>query len=143
MFPLLGLLPKLIKTAAGILGVDSVKDVVDTLQNNKLTPEQRVALETALQQHEKEMRALDIEELKTVMSESLAEIQSTDKFTSRARPFGVYTACAITAALAVAMMFGVKLDTGAIITLIAPLWGQTAWYTYKRTQEKMNGSHGD
>jgi len=143
MFPLLGLLPKLIKTAAGILGVDSVKDVVDTLQNNKLTPEQRVALETALQQHEKEMRALDIEELKQVMSETSLMIQSDDKFVKRARPTGLYVAYACSVAMTVALIAQVHIDPTAILTLMGPLYGAQGYYMHLRTKEKMNGGSGD
>lgn len=139
-FPLLSLIPKIIKTAAGILGVDSVKDVVDAIEGHKLTPEQQLALETATQQYSIEMRQLDIDELKAMLSESLAEIQSTDKFVSRARPTGLYIFYAVSAGIAVGMLFGVKIDPTAVLTILGPLAGVGGTYVYKRTQEKLNGN---
>lgn len=115
-------------TAADAIGGDQMK---------ALPPETQLALETALQKHEEAMRSLDIEELKTFISESLAEINSTDKYTSRARPTGVYAATIITAMMATGMLFGVKLDTGAIVVLLAPLWGSAGYYTFNRTKEKL------
>jgi hypothetical protein len=137
---LLGLLPKVLAVIAKVTGLDVVKQAGEALAGAQLSPEKQAELQEALATHEEKLKELGIEELKAVMSESLAEINSSDKFTSRARPFGVYVACVITAALAVAEIAGVKLDTGAVVTLIAPLWGQTAWYTYQRTREKMNGN---
>jgi hypothetical protein len=142
-FPLINIAAKVIKAAAGILGVDSIKDVVDSIENNKLTPEQRVAIETATQEHEKEMRSLDIEELKQVMSETSLMIQSDDKFVKRARPTGLYVAYACSIAMTVALISGTHVDATAILTLMAPLYGAQSLYIYKRTQEKMNGGSGD
>lgn len=141
-FPLLGPIGKIIKIAGSILGVDSVKDVVDAISNNKLTPEQKLQLEQAVLEHESEMRQFQIEELKTVMSESLAMIQSQDKFTSRARPALLYLAGLITTALAVAKIFGVEVNSD-VIWLIGPMWGQAGWYTWNRTKEKMNGHNSE
>jgi hypothetical protein len=140
--PLLGLIPKIIKTAANILGVDSVKDVVDAIEGSKLTPEQRVALETAAQQYSVEIRQLDIEELKTVLTESIAEIQSPDKFVSRARPTGLYIFYGVSSAIAIGMLFGVKIDPTAVLTILGPLAGVGGTYVYKRTQEKL-GANGN
>jgi len=123
-------------------GFKPLQDVLHFLSGDnisKLPPEQQAAIQEALMQHEKDMRSLDIEELKAFMSESLAEIQSPDKFVSRSRPTQVYIAGGITAALAIGMLFGVKLDTGAIVTLLAPLWGNAMWYTKNRTDEKKLG----
>lgn len=142
-FPLIGLLPKLLKTAGSILGVDSVKDVIDTLQNNKLTPEQRVQLELATKEYEKEMRQYDIEELKTVMSETSLMIQSDDKFVKRARPTGLYVAYACSIAMTVALIAHVKVDPTAILTLMGPLYGAQGYYMHLRTKEKMNGGSSD
>jgi len=139
--PLLSLLPKALKAIAGILGVDSVKDVLDTLQNNRLTPEQRVALDAAMKEHEAEMARLNIEEMKAAMAESLAMIQSSDKFVARARPFGLYSFYLATLALVAASIAGAKVDPAAILTLLAPLAGVGGTYVYKRTQEKLNGNH--
>lgn len=141
--PLISLIPKVFKAAAGILGIDSVKDVVDAINNNKLTPEQRVELEQAVQEHTKEMRQLDITELKEVMSETSLMIQSTDKYVARARPTGLYTAYVISLGLAAALVFGVQIDATAILTLCAPMYGAQGYYMHLRTKEKMNGGNGD
>ena len=142
--PIIGWLPKVIKAAASILGVDSVKDVVDAIENNKLTPEQRVKIAEMAASHEEELRRLDIDEMKSAMSEYIAMISSSDKYVSRARPTGLYIFYTVSAALAVAMMFGVKLDPTAILTLLSPLAGVGGLYVYKRTSEKMNGNgNGD
>jgi len=142
-FPIIGIAAKIIKAAAGVLGVDSVKDVVDAIQGGKLTPEQRLAIETATDEHEKEMRQLDLDELKVFMSESLAEIQSSDKYVSRARPTGLYIFYAVSAAISVGMLFGVKIDPTAVLTILGPLAGVGGTYVYQRTKEKMNGGNGD
>lgn len=145
--PLLGLIPKIIKTAAGILGVDSVKDVVDAISNNKLTPEQRQALELATLEYQKEMRAFDIEELKASLSESIAMIQSPDKYTSRARPTMLYAATFVTVLLClsigVAILNSIHVDlgiAGVVSSMLLPLWGAAGWYVHNRTKEKMNGN---
>lgn len=138
--PLLGLIPKIIKTAASILGVDSVKDVIDAIEGHKLTPEQQLALETATLEYQKDMRALDIEELKALLSEPLAMLASSDKFVSRARPTGLYIFYAVSSAIAIGMLFGVKIDPTAVLTILGPLAGVGGTYVYKRTQEKMNGN---
>lgn len=139
-FPLISLIPKIVKTAANILGVDSIKDVVDTFEQNRLTPEQRVALDAADKQFALDMRQADIDELKTFMSESLAEIQSSDKYVSRARPTGLYIFYAVSAAIAIGMLFGIKIDPTAVLTILGPLAGVGGTYVYKRTQEKLGGN---
>lgn len=143
---LLGLLPTILKAVGKVLGIDVVKQAGDALAGAQIPPEKQVELQLALAEHEEKLKALGIEELKTVLSENLAMIASPDKFVSRARPFGLYTACLITTGMAVAEIAGVKIDTGAIVTLIAPMWGSAAWYSYNRTQEKLanykNGNGG-
>lgn len=148
--PLLGLIPKIVKTAAGILGVDSVKDVVDALQNNKLTPEQRVALETATLDYQKEMRAFDLEELKTAVSESVAMISSPDKYVSRARPTMLYVGSGVAAFIAFVMGVVIFKHTpvewgavGALTSLLTALFGAGGYYIGQRTKEKMNGGGGE
>lgn len=142
-FPIIGIAAKIIKAAAGVLGVDSVKDVVDAIQGNKLTPEQRLAIETATQEHEKEMRQLDIEELKEVMSETSLMIQSNDKYVARARPTGLYVAYSCSIAMVIALITGTHIDAAAILTLMGPLYGAQGYYMHLRTKEKMNGGNGD
>ena len=143
---LLSLLPGVLKTVGKVLGIDVFGKAADALGSLSLSPEQQLALQQALATHEEEMKRLGVDELKTVLSENIAMIASPDRFVSRARPFGLYTACVITAAMAVAEIFGVKIDTGAVVTLIAPMWGSAAWYSYNRTQEKIanlqNGNGG-
>lgn len=138
--PILSIAGKVIKAAAGILGVDSVKDVVDAISNNKMTPEQRLALEAAAQEHEAEMERLNIEAMKVAMQESLAMVTSDDKFVKRARPFGLYSFYVASLALVIAEIAGAKVDPTAILTLLAPLAGVGGTYVYKRTQEKLNGN---
>jgi Holin of 3TMs, for gene-transfer release len=141
--PILGPVLKIVKAAAGILGVDSVKDIFDAVQNNKLTPEQRVALEQAVLEHEQEMERLNIEAMKVAMQESLAMVSSEDKFTKRARPFGLYSFYVASLALVAAQIAGATVDPAAILTILAPLAGVGGTYVYKRTQEKMNGGSGE
>lgn len=138
--PIIGPVLKIVKAAAGILGVDSVKDVFDAISNNKLTPEQKLQLELAIQEHQKELRQLDIEELKTVMSETSLMIQSDDKFVKRARPTGLYVAYACSIAITIALIAAIKIDAAAILTVMGPLYGAQGYYIYNRTREKLNGS---
>jgi len=138
---LLGLLPNIIKTAARVLGLSKVEDVVSALESGNMPPEKRVELQLALQSHEQAMKALSIEELKTVMSETSLMIQSEDLYTKRARPSGLYAAYLISIALVVALIAGVKIDATAILTICGPLYGAQAYYIGQRTREKLNG-HG-
>jgi hypothetical protein len=131
--PIINIAGKIIKAAAGILGVDSVKDVVDAISNNKLTPEQRVAIEAAAQEHEKEMSEL-------ALSETNLMIQSEDKYVKRARPTGLYVAYACSITMTVALITGTHIDAAAILTLMGPLYGAQGYYMHLRTKEKMNGN---
>lgn len=140
---LLKLIPNLLKAAAGILGVDSVKDVVDAISNNKLTPEQRVALDAAMKEHELAMKQVGLDELKTVLSETQLMLASQDKYVSRARPTGLYIAYTCSIAMTIALVTGTSVDAAAILTLMAPLYGAQGYYMHLRTKEKMNGGNGD
>lgn len=127
------LLPKLLNTAADALPESGVlRDAANFLLNAgpKLTPEQQLALQTEMDKHEADM-------LSALNAESIAEIQSPDKYVARARPTGLYIAYACTLGMVTALVLGIKLDTGAMITLLAPCWGQAAWYTANRTKEKI------
>src|SRR5512143_1720613 len=106
---LLGLLPTILKAVGKVLGIDVVKQAGDALAGAAIPPEKQVELQLALAAHEEKLKELGIEELKTVLSENLAMIASPDKFVSRARPFGLYTACLITTGMAVAEIAGVRL----------------------------------
>ena len=141
---LFSLLPGILKTVGNALGIGIFKDAASTLEKVQLTPEQQVALQTALAVHEEAMAHIRLDELKTVMSESLAEIQSSDKFVARARPAGLYLAYLVSLGLAGAMIAGIKLDPTAILTLCGPMYGAAGVYVYQRSQEKIaqlaNGS---
>lgn len=143
MIPLLGILPKIIKAAGSILGVDSVKDVVDAIEGNKLTPEQKVALDTATKQFEVEMRQIDTEQMKQFVAESVAEIQSSDKYVSRARPTGLYLAYALSAFVVIGMLTHLPIDRALVAEVIVPMYGAGGYYMYLRTKEKMNGNGGE
>ena len=59
-----------------------------------------------------------------------------DKYVSRARPTGVYVSYLVALGFSGALIAGVQIDPTAILTLIGPLIGGSAFYTHKRTQEK-------
>lgn len=148
---IIGWIPKIIKVAASVLGVDSVKDVVDALENNKLTPDQRVALDAATKQYALEMRGFDLEEVKSTMTQAIAELQSPDKYVSRARPTILYVASGISIFLAVVLGIVIIKHTtiewgavGAMSSLLGTLFGVSGYYVGKRTAEKLNGNgNGD
>lgn len=147
----LGILSGAIKTVGDILHFPGADALANAIKPENVPPEKQAELQAALLVHEEKMKALGIEELKVqieafkastedmkvALSESLAMIQSPDKYVSRARPTGVYAATVITAALAIGELFGQHFDTGAMITLLAPLWGNSMWYAAQRTKEKM------
>ena len=139
---LFSLLPAILKTVGNVLGIGVVKDAGAALASAQLSPDQQAALQTAMLAHEEAMANISLDQLKATLSESLAEITSPDKFVSRARPTGLYVAYVGTLALIIATILSVKVDSGAIITLLAPMWGQAAWYTYNRTQEKLGTPTG-
>jgi len=136
---LFSLLPSILKAVGSVLGIGVVKDAGAALAAAQISPEQQVALQEALLVHEKEMAQINLDELKTAISESVAMIQSDDVYTKRARPTALYAATGITAGLAIAMIFGQHLDTGALTALLLPLWGAGGYYIYSRTQEKLSG----
>jgi len=128
-----------------LTGLDILKNASKAIET--IPVEKQAELQTALMAHQEAMASVEIqklgvenEALKIQISEALAMVNSGDKFTSRARPFGVYAASVVTMAMGGAMIFGVALDTGAIATLLTPLWGSAAYYTYNRTKEKVNGN---
>ena len=124
-------LSKVLSAAADVIPGGSVlKDAAALLgSGTQLTPEQQLALQTEVDKHESDM-------LSALNAESIAEVQSPDKYVARARPTGLYIAYLCTLGMVGALVAGAKLDTGAMLTLLGPCWGQTAWYTYQRTQEK-------
>ena len=137
---ILGILPGILKAAGKILGIGKLGEAGDAITNAQVTPEQRVALQQTLANEITQLRQYDVEELKTVLTESLAEIQSPDKYVSRARPTGLYLFYLVSAGLAVAVILGVKVDPTAILTILGPLAGVGGTYVYRRTTEKLNGN---
>jgi len=137
---LLDLLPGALKGIGKLLGIGGkVQEVADAISG--APPEVRAQMAAALQEHERAMRQLDIDELKTFMSESLAEIQSPDRYVSRARPTGLYIFYIVSAAIAVGMLFGVKIDPTAVLTILGPLAGVGGTYVYMRTKEKLGNGN--
>lgn len=141
-FPLLGLLPTILKTVARVTGLGVASDAADAIAKAQLTPEQQEALQAELGRHQEAMKALSVDEMKTAMSEALAMISSSDKYVSRARPTGLYIFYGVSGVIAVGMLFGVKIDPTAVLTILAPLAGVGGTYVYARTREKLgkNGS---
>ena len=136
---LFALLPSILKTVGNALNIGVVKDAAAALQGATLTAEQQASLQQALLTHEATMKQLSIDELKAVMSESLAMLSSSDKYVARARPTGLYIFYGVSAAIAIGMLFGVKIDPTAVLTILAPLAGVSGTYVYNRTREKLNG----
>lgn len=148
-FPLLRLLPGILKTVASVTGLDVAKQAADAIASAQLSPEQEATLQAELQRHEEAMKALSLDELKTAVSESIAMVQSGDRFVSRARPAMLYAATGITILLCFAVGYAIvrhiALDLGvfaAITSLLVPLWGASGYYIGQRTKEKLgkNGS---
>lgn len=135
----LGLLPGVLKTLARVAGIKIFDQAAEALKNLQLTPEKQLELDQEMARHEEAMEALSIDKLKTVLSETNAMLASSDKFTSRARPTGLYVAYACSVALVVALVAGVKIDAVAILTLMAPLYGAQGYYMGLRTKEKLGG----
>lgn len=137
---LLALLPTVLKGVGKVLGLNVFNDAATALQNATLTPEQQTALQSELAKHEEAMAQINLDALRTIMSESIAEIQSSDKYVARARPTGLYIFYGVSATIAVGMLFGVKIDPAAILTILGPLAGVGGTYVYQRTQEKKAGA---
>ena len=133
------IIPGVLKAIGKITGLDIVNKAADALSTAQLTPEQQADLQKALIAETVQLRQLDIDELKTVMSESIAEIQSADKYVSRARPTGLYLFYLATFAITIALVLGVKVDSTAILATLGPLGGVGGTYVFRRTTEKLNG----
>ena len=131
------ILPAVLKTVGSVLGLNVVKDAGAALAAAQLSPEKAAELQEALLVHEQAMAQISLDELKTVISESVAEIQSPDKYVARARPTGLYILYGVSGAIAIGMLLGVKLDPTAVLTVLAPLAGVGGTYVYQRSQEKI------
>lgn len=137
---LLSLLPTVLKTVAKISGLDIFNQAADTVGNLQLSPDKQVELQEAVMAHEVAMRQTDVDSLKALVSEAIADAQSADKYVSRARPTGLYIAYAVTGAIIVSEIFGYKVDHAMVAELLVPLYGNAGYYMYLRTKEKMNGN---
>lgn len=140
---LLGLLPDALKVLGKALGIGVLTDAGNAIASASLNPDQQIAMQKALQDHETQLAQINLDAFKTAMSESLAEIQSGDKFVSRARPTGLYIYYVVCLAIIGALIAGIKLDATAILTIVAPLAGTGGFYIYNRTQEKVAGVPSD
>ena len=136
---LLALLPRVLKTVAKIAGVD-VDPIINAITGDNLPPEKRVELETAIMNHELEIKKLDVAALTTLVDEAKAATMSEDKFVRRARPFGLYVAYLFTLMMAVGILFHI-VEEGMwtlISGMMVPLYGNAVYYTHNRTKEKMS-----
>src|SRR2546428_2902144 len=117
MFPLLTLIPGVLKTVARIAfggqPDNPLTQAATTVENLSIPPEKQAEMQAALQAHEEQMKQLSIDEMKAAMQESMAMIASPDKYVSRARPTGLYIFYGVSAGIAIGMLFGVKIDPTA------------------------------
>src|SRR5256885_16807806 len=134
---ILGILPGLLKVIGDVTGIKILGDASNALAATQLTPEQQAAVEKATRDYQAQMAQIGLDTFKTAMSEALAEIQSTDRYTSRARPTGLYIFYLCSGAIVGAMLLGLKIDPTAILTVIGPLAGVGGTYVYQRTREKI------
>lgn len=138
------LLPGALRAIGKITGLGGVADTLANAISGEseivLTPEQRAALEAELHTFEVQMRQQDTEQMKLYLSEALAEIQSADKYVSRARPTGYYAFVAgslfYIALVGIISLRTGQLDAALILATLAPLGGAGAQWQYNRTQEK-------
>ena len=135
------------KAAAGFVG--SITGLIDEVSTTD--EEKRVLINSAAKiaaDFELKMEGLSNNALQAIVSLELAATKSEDKYVRRARPTGLYIAYAVTGILAltqtalliIAVIQGTEpiwLDTGAIATLLIPLYGNAMWYTHNRTKEKV------
>lgn len=135
---LLKLLPTILHTVGKFTGLEAVTKAAEALSGAPpLSPEKAAELEVALGAQTVELRKVELEELRALLAEQTAEVQSEDRFVSRARPSGLYAFYAVSVAVAVALLAGVKIDPTAILTVIAPLAGVGGTYVVSRTREKL------
>lgn len=144
---LLGLLPGLLRTVGQVTGLPLLSQAADAIGGAPpLSPEQQAAMQSALQAHEEKLRELGIEQskvdtdaLKALLAESIAMIQSSDRFVSRARPSQLYAFVAVNLVIVPALIFGWHPDQvqmEAIGFVEVALGGNAAWYQKLRTEDK-------
>ena len=132
LLPFVKLLPKLLGVVGKVTGLSKVEEAGTILAGSSLSPEKEAELSLALAE-------LESSDFKALLEAENVATRSEDAYVRRARPTGLYAAYFVTVGLAAAMVFGVDLDTGAVATLVLPLFGNAAWYTTQRTNEKLGG----
>lgn len=132
----------LIKAVGEITGLSSVKDVVDAIIGDKLTPEQKLQLNEAAKQYSIQDRQIDTEQMKLFVSEAIAEINSPSKFVSFARPLGLYFAYLLSILVVIGMLAHWNIDHALVAEVMLPLYGAGGYYMHLRTREKLNGQNG-
>ncbi len=125
------------KILGSVFGVD-LSAIEKALEKDDLSPQQRVML----QDHTIRLKELALEEVQTEVNAKLelmkAELEQEDKFVKRARPTGLYVSYLVSLGLAVALIAGADIDPAAVLTILGPVMGFSGWYTYQRSQEKLN-----
>lgn len=149
-FPLLALVPDLLKTVAKFVGGDDssiLGKAAAALENIAIPPEKQAEMQLALQKHEEAMESLSVEKMKAAVQESVAMIASPSKYVAWARPTMLYAATTITVYLAAVLGYVMLKHTpidwgavGAITSLTGPLFGAAGYYIGQRTKEKLNGN---
>jgi hypothetical protein len=135
---LLGLLPGIIATVARVFTGASEKSAAAILESalQTISPKERAELEAALIEHEARLAAIDLEALKAMVAETNTMTASEDGYVRRARPTGLYALYVVVLALAGALIAGVTIDPAAILTLVTPLGGASAYYMKLRSDDK-------
>lgn len=141
-------------TGAVSAGAKLVKEITNLADTVSTTAEEKMGLinsaEEAVHAFNIKLEELSNDAFRGLVSLELAALKSPDKYVRRARPTGLYIAYAVTGVLAltqsvmliIAAVNGadpIWMDTGAVATLLLPLYGNAAYYQYNRTQEKLNG----
>ena len=141
-------------TGAVSAGAKLVKEITGFADQISTTAEEKMTLvnnaQEAVHAFNIKLEELSNDAFKGLVSLELAALQSGDKYVRRARPTGLYIAYTVTGLLALVqsallILAAVQntdviwIDSGAIATMLLPLYGNAAWYVYNRTKEKMNG----
>lgn len=116
--------------------VDKILGIVDKFIPD---PAAKVAAAAAIQAeadaHVEKLKALDAQVAVADDAVTQASLASTDKFVSRSSASLAYIAGLVTVSMIVALIFQVKLDTGAVATLLTPLWLHAGVHTYYNMKE--------
>lgn len=132
---LLPLLPKLLGLIGKATGLTKVTEAAEAL--SALSPAQSATALAAVQAAKLEELKVDAGVVASDNEVEKAEIASEHWFVWAARPFLLYAAGVGTVALIIAVMWQIKVDTGAVAELMLPLWGHAGFYTFQRTRERL------